>query len=346
MREVLTFAVLTASTQAIDNNLGLRPPMGWRSWNCYGLDVDDAKMRATVDALLAPRLTTRGTNTTLAALGYSSAGLDDGYQKCGAGVEGSFHTAAGAPIVDDQRFPHGLKSLVDYAHDRDIKMGWYANNCQCRETGFPYVEAHYRGDVAAMHAADFDGIKLDDCGQFQNLTKWERLINATRRAVLIENWCEVVTNVAARRSARAPCYSVTLALHTLLRRSHWGNDLPHIQSDGSLWCPFNLYRTSRDVDPSWASILYNLWSTTPFQDPKAPLSRPGCWACKPRRRSWNHRLGSAGPQKTGSPQRARTAAGRPGHARGWQHRLRSEGPFALRRVGHRVEPAHSGRRPH
>ena len=46
-----------------------------------------------------------------------------------------------------------------------------------------------------MHAADFDGIKLDDCGQFQNLTKWERLINATGRAVLIENWCEVVTNV-------------------------------------------------------------------------------------------------------------------------------------------------------
>ena len=49
----LTLLLLTAATGArgIDNGLGRRPPMGWRSWNCWGLDVTDAKMRRVVDAM-------------------------------------------------------------------------------------------------------------------------------------------------------------------------------------------------------------------------------------------------------------------------------------------------------
>eukprot|EP00664_Eupelagonemidae_sp_cell27_P007802 gene7802-9937_t len=29
---------------AIDNGLGLTPPMGWRSWNCYAFNISDAKI--------------------------------------------------------------------------------------------------------------------------------------------------------------------------------------------------------------------------------------------------------------------------------------------------------------
>ena len=62
---------------ALDDGLGRTPPMGWRSWNCWGLEVTDAKMRAAVDAL-SNRSTPTG--VSLADLGYASVGLDDGWQ--------------------------------------------------------------------------------------------------------------------------------------------------------------------------------------------------------------------------------------------------------------------------
>ena len=35
--------------------------------------------------------------------------------------------------------------------------------------------------------AGFDGLKLDSCSQFNNLTWWAALLNATGREILIEN---------------------------------------------------------------------------------------------------------------------------------------------------------------
>ena len=80
-----------------------------------------------------------------------------------------------------------------------------------------------------------------------DLEKWATLINATGKATEIEN-------------------------------CHWGGDLPFYNDDGSLWCPFNFFRTSRDVDASFSSVMFNLWSTTPFQDLSQPLSQPGCFS--------------------------------------------------------------------
>lgn len=90
--------------------------------------------------------------------------------------------------MNKSRFPHGLKSLVDYGHSKNLSMGWYANNCNCREADFPpaYVDKHYAGDVAATVEAGFDGLKLDGCGMFMNLSRWEALLNASGRPVLIE----------------------------------------------------------------------------------------------------------------------------------------------------------------
>ena len=39
--------------------------------------------------------------------------------------------------------------------------------------------AHYHGDVNAIAALGFDGVKLDGCGEFMNLTLWADLLNAT-----------------------------------------------------------------------------------------------------------------------------------------------------------------------
>jgi hypothetical protein len=43
-----------------------------------------------------------GKPTSLLELGYANCGLDDGWQQCGAGVNGSFHDKTGAPIVNNK----------------------------------------------------------------------------------------------------------------------------------------------------------------------------------------------------------------------------------------------------
>ena len=39
-----------------DNGLfALSPPMGWRSWNAFGFDIDQPTLRRVADAMVAPR---------------------------------------------------------------------------------------------------------------------------------------------------------------------------------------------------------------------------------------------------------------------------------------------------
>ena len=112
------------------NGLARTPPLGWRSWNAYGGSVTQAKMEAVMHAFADE---SRG--FSLKSLGYEFVGLDDGWQKCGAGVNGSFHTAEGDPIIDATKFPD-MKAMVAKAHELGLKAGWYLNNCICNERSF------------------------------------------------------------------------------------------------------------------------------------------------------------------------------------------------------------------
>ena len=82
-----------------------------------------------------------------------------------------------------------------------------ANNCGCNEhqnvpswgppqtTGKlkfgkgPLTDGlyHYQSEVQATIDFGFDGIKLDGCGEFLNLTVFADLMNKTGKAILIEN---------------------------------------------------------------------------------------------------------------------------------------------------------------
>jgi hypothetical protein len=150
--------------------------------------------------------------------------------------------ADGAPVVNEDRFP-SLKGMTDYAHSLGLTAGWYGNNCICDDhcgdgtvheetTG----EACYAGDVSALVGQfNFDGVKLDGCGAQMDLDLWAKDIDASGKAIVIEN-------------------------------CHWGHTVPHppSQKEPEGWCPFNFYRTSMDVRASYASIVHNLLTTVPF----------------------------------------------------------------------------------
>ena len=66
------------------------------------------------------------------------------------------------------------------------------NNCICGEhqytdTTTPSITQVMEQSAAAVASLGFDGVKLDGCSQFRNLTWWASLLNATGREILIEN---------------------------------------------------------------------------------------------------------------------------------------------------------------
>merc|ERR1719273_98159 len=203
-------------------------------------------INATIDALSAPVWTINGkNNVSLAQAGYAMVGIDEGWEGCGQGINNTQHDAKGNPVINS-KFPN-MMALVQYGNSKGLKMGWYENGCACGERHELLI--NYQGDVRMLHQLGFDGVKLDGCGAQRNMTLYAALMNATGKAYLIEN-------------------------------CHWGrcNNNDDSSCPTLDWCPFNWYRTSGDINSSPMSWYANLQTTTKFQDPETPLSRPNCWA--------------------------------------------------------------------
>jgi len=252
---VVIVALLSVTVQADDNGLARLPPMGWRSWNAFYADIDTEKITAQIDALVALRaadgsVDTNGT-ASLSSLGFGSIGIDEGWEGCGLGVNGTVHYANGTPTVDPKRFPD-MPGLVRYGRSKGVKMGFYLNGCGCNERKEHRI--NYEGDVRATVAWGFDAVKIDSCGAQRNMTLYNMLINATGKALEVEN-------------------------------CHQGHNFTDGGNPGQMgpgWCPYNLFRTSNDITNLWDRVMSNLMTVVPFlmdaPNSSSPLSRPGCWA--------------------------------------------------------------------
>ena len=241
MLRSLIACTLAAAALALDNGEALLPPMGWRSWNEFHGDITATLMEAQFDALKS---------SGLAALGYVHAGVDDGWQQCDSytvspSQSPAFHDAFGVPIVNATKFPDtSLKSLVAHGSARGLKVGWYANNCICHESGGhirneTWRNLSYAGDVAQLVEAGFRGVKYDNCGLHNDMSLYTDLMNATGRTFMVE-------------------------------RSDQGHGTP----TNLTWCPYNMFRSSGDIRNSWSSLFHNLHTVSQYVN----LSRPDCWA--------------------------------------------------------------------
>ena len=86
---------------------------GWRDWNQFGCQADQAMMERTFHAMVDTSRSVNGTPTSLRELGYTDVGLDDCWQatapdgSCGShGPEGwTYHDEFGRPLIDETKFP-------------------------------------------------------------------------------------------------------------------------------------------------------------------------------------------------------------------------------------------------
>ncbi len=86
----------------------LTPPLGWNSWNCWGLTVSDQKIRQSADAMKSSGLIDHG---------WSYINIDDGWEDT--------HDRDGN-ILPNAKFPN-MKGLCNYVHSLGLKIGIYSS---------------------------------------------------------------------------------------------------------------------------------------------------------------------------------------------------------------------------
>ncbi|MEW6073822.1 MAG: NPCBM/NEW2 domain-containing protein [Planctomycetota bacterium] len=137
----------TASTLTIVGGpraLALTPPMGWNSWNVWGTAVDDAKVRAAADALVA---------SGLAACGYQYVNIDDAW-------EGKRDESG--RIQTNEKFPD-MRSLADYVHAKGLKLGIYSSPGLKTCAGHEGSYTHEEQDARTWAEWGIDYLKYDWC---------------------------------------------------------------------------------------------------------------------------------------------------------------------------------------
>merc|ERR1719408_189694 len=169
---------LVSGVAANDNGLARLPPMGWRSWNLYGANVNQKLIEGIMDGVASKKRKVDGVPTSLCDLGYCDVGLDDNWQNCKGGAGGNhYHDADGNPVINYDRFPD-FKNMTDHAHKLGLTAGWYGNNCICSDHSSG-DKKFYVGDAKALRAFGFDGYKLDGCGSQTDMQLWDDVIRAT-----------------------------------------------------------------------------------------------------------------------------------------------------------------------
>jgi alpha-galactosidase len=127
-----------------DHKLALTPPMGWNSWNVWAGHVDEGKVRAAADSMVA---------SGLAAHGFNYVNIDDTWE---AGRD------ANGNITTNDKFPD-MKALCDYVHSKGLKIGIYSSPGPKTCAGFTASYQHEDQDAASYAQWGFDYLKYDWC---------------------------------------------------------------------------------------------------------------------------------------------------------------------------------------
>lgn len=127
-------------------NLAPTPQMGWNSWNHFGCNIDETKVRAQADAMVA---------SGMAAVGYKYIVIDD----CWHGERDKDGNITADPV----KFPSGIKSLADYIHEKGLKFGIYSDAGIKTCGGRPGSAGHEFQDAKTYASWGVDYLKYDWC---------------------------------------------------------------------------------------------------------------------------------------------------------------------------------------
>ena len=167
------------------------------------------------------------------AAGYEYINLDDCWQ--------NGRDASGNIVADPTKFPSGIASLAQYVHSKGLKLGLYTDAGTQTCQGRPGSYGFYPQDANTYSSWGVDYIKVDWCNTtgLDPQTQYQQFRDALANTSIEFSICD------------------------------WGTNSPW------LWGPAtgNLWRTTGDINDSWASMTGNMDSNSLV----AAYAGPGGW---------------------------------------------------------------------
>ncbi|HYM95033.1 MAG TPA: putative Ig domain-containing protein, partial [Chitinophagaceae bacterium] len=197
------------------NLISLTPPMGWNSWNCWGLSVSEEKLINSAQAMIAKGLIDHG---------WTYMNIDDGWEAEKRNTKGE--------IVPNTKFPD-IKVLGNWLHDHGLKFGIYSSPGPRTCGGYLGSWQHERQDAASYASWGIDYLKYDWCS-YENIAKGDTSLAAYEKPYK-------VMQAALRSQKRDINYS--LCQYGMKKVWQWGDKV-----DGNSW------RTTGDITDNWNSL--------------------------------------------------------------------------------------------
>ena len=220
------------------SKIALTPPMGWNSWNCWGLSVTQDKVISSSKALI---------EKGLADYGYCYMNIDDGWEAPKRNADGT--------IAVNEKFP-SMKELGDWLHAEGLKFGIYSSPGDLTCGGYLGSIDHELQDAESYNSWGIDYLKYDWCGYGRkHATEPDRQTVASYvRPYLLMERC-------LRQQPRDIFYS--LCQYGMAEVWKWGHAV-----DANSW------RTTGDITDTWES-LYDIGFGQ--QPDLYPYAQPGHW---------------------------------------------------------------------
>lgn len=221
-----TYTLLITASNSLGNNqkslkikvgdtLALTPPMGWNSWNCWGLSVSAEKVKSSAGAML---------QKGLADYGWSYINVDDGWQATAR--------AANGEIKANDKFPD-MGTLGDYLHGQGLKFGIYSSPGAKTCGGFLGSLGHEEQDALTYNRWGVDYLKYDLCSYTDVIYNDTSLSAQQKPYMLMRSYLEM--------QPRDMIYSI--CQYGIQDVWKWGSTV-----NGNLW------RTTEDITDTWESL--------------------------------------------------------------------------------------------
>jgi alpha-galactosidase len=203
-------------TIRVGNLLALTPPMGWNSWNCWGLSVSDEKVKSSAHALIDKGLTGHG---------WMYINIDDGWE--------SPKRAADSSIVPNEKFPD-MKALGDFLHSNGIRFGIYSSPGPMTCGGFLGSYKNEEKDAESYAKWGIDYLKYDLCSYTELMPRRNSTLEENQRPYIL-------MRDILKKQPRDIVYS--LCQYGWQDVWKWGPEM-----NGNLW------RTTGDIEDNWNSL--------------------------------------------------------------------------------------------
>ena len=231
--------------------------MGWNDWAHYQCNFTAQTILDNAHELV---------KTGLAARGYNTVTIDDCWMLKDRDAKGDLQP-------DPQRFPHGMKSVIEAVHALGLKFGIYEDAGYATCGGFAGSgepehggKGHFFQDAKLFASWGVDYLKLDGCNVY--VAPGETRDEAYRSAYQQEN-------AALKRAGRPVVFSESAPAY-FQGSPQWYDVLSWVRGYGQLWREGSDIATYDVKDPGRSRFRSVMWNYS-YNLPLGRFQSPGNW---------------------------------------------------------------------